>query len=87
VIVSQNDILDVKVLVEKEQVIETFDGFPEDQIHDAIGKEPVCFVHLVNDFIDVFIVLEVLEFVDIPGEIFVECGHPQFLVRCVRLVK
>jgi len=87
VIMSQNDILNVKVLVEKEQVIETFDGFSENQIHDAIGKESVCFIHLINDFIDVFIILKVLEFVDIPREIFVECRHPQFLVRCVRLVK
>lgn len=84
---SQNDILNVKVLVEKEQVIETFDGFSENQIHDAVGKESVCFIHFINDFIDVFIIFEVLEFVDFPREIFVECRHPQFLVRWVRFVK
>jgi len=39
-----DDILDVKVFVEKEHLIETFDGFSENQIHDAVGKESVCFI-------------------------------------------
>jgi len=36
------------MLIEKEQVLETFDGFPVDQIHNAVGEEPFSFVHLVN---------------------------------------